>query len=68
MFGRVYSGFARARTRRQLQALSDQQLSDIGLSRDQIDDVARRLSERHAREAHRAEPLRSNLSLALQSD
>ena len=33
-------------TRRQLNALSDEQLSDIGLSRGQIDDVARGLGAR----------------------
>jgi hypothetical protein len=33
-------------TRRQLNALSDEQLSDIGVSRGQIDDVARGLSAR----------------------
>jgi Domain of unknown function (DUF1127) len=45
MFGRLFAFFARAQTRHQLNALSDHQLRDIGLSRDQIDDVAQRMSE-----------------------
>jgi len=47
MFGRILAAFARAQTRRQLNALSNHQLRDIGLTRDQIDDVARRMSEQH---------------------
>jgi hypothetical protein len=39
------NGVAIADTRRQLHALSDHQLHDIGLRRDQIEDVARDLTK-----------------------
>ncbi len=41
-------------TRQQLNALSDQQLSDIGIERGQIDDVARGMVARMAQPMRRA--------------
>ena len=46
MFDRLFTAARRNDTRRQLNALSDSQLRDIGLRREQIDDVAAEL-DRH---------------------
>lgn len=57
VFPFAFRAVRRAETRRQLNALSDLQLKDIGLSRDQIDDVAENLS----REPGRAGTVRRGL-------
>jgi hypothetical protein len=64
MFDTLFAAIGRSDTRRQLNALSDHQLRDIGLSRDQIDDVAQAMQAVRPQPAARRGLAARGLSLA----